>query len=119
MPTFGEIVKHRREELQLTQQELAEKLGYSSSTTISRIENGSRDGPQKQVAKIAQALDMDPASLITLQIESVPKQESIEEAKMRRLYAYYKALTEVQQKSIIEQMEYMDWKNKEEEGGGK
>lgn len=68
MPTFGEIIRQRRKELGWTQDDLAKKLGYKSRTTISRIEDGSRDVPQKQTAKIAKALMMDPVDFITLQM---------------------------------------------------
>jgi len=36
---FGEIIKHRRKELKLTQENLAEKVGKKRSY-ISRVENG-------------------------------------------------------------------------------
>lgn len=38
MMTIGERIKQRREELGLTQIELANMIGYSSKTTIAKIE---------------------------------------------------------------------------------
>lgn len=128
MPTFGEIIRNRRKELDLTQAELAAKLGYRSSTTISRIEDGSRDVPQRQVLRIARALEMDPADLITLQREAASftiifddGTEVLVEAgtkgtadSLQRIMSYYKALTEDQRKSIEDQMQYMNWKNAQE-----
>ncbi len=90
MPTFGEIIRNRRKELDITQEELAAMLGYTSSTTISRIESGSRDVPQKQIVKIARALRLDPATLITMQMpeetdEDRLIQEYIRDTNIRRL----------------------------------
>src|SRR5262245_48642083 len=57
---FGQFVKRRRKELDLTQQALAEELGYSADT-IKKIEAGTLR-PSRQLAELlAQALDVPPA----------------------------------------------------------
>ena len=43
MPEIGKRIKARREELGMTQEELAARLGYKSKTTIAKIENGTND----------------------------------------------------------------------------
>jgi transcriptional regulator with XRE-family HTH domain len=50
-------VKKRREELGLSQEELAKRMGYSSRTSINKIENG-RPCSQKIIARLANALDV-------------------------------------------------------------
>lgn len=48
-------VKMRREELGLSQEQLALRMGYSSRTSINKIENG-RPCSQKIIARLADAL---------------------------------------------------------------
>ena len=49
-------IKARREELGLTQAQLAEKIGYADKTMISKIEKGSVDLSQSKISTIAEAL---------------------------------------------------------------
>lgn len=42
-------IKKRREELRMTQGELAAKTGYADKTMISKIENGNVDLPQSKI----------------------------------------------------------------------
>ena len=60
MATIGERVKARRNELKMSQQELALLLGYKSSTSIARIESNERNLPQNKIEKIAEALHTTP-----------------------------------------------------------
>lgn len=53
--TLAEKVKKRREYLGLTQDDLAKRMGYSSRSSINKIENG-RNVSQKIIAKLADAL---------------------------------------------------------------
>ena len=48
-------VRHRREELGLSQEDLALRMGYSSRTSVNKIENG-RPCSQKIIARLAEAL---------------------------------------------------------------
>lgn len=48
-------VRQRREELGLSQEDLALRMGYSSRTSINKIENG-RPCSQKIIARLAEAL---------------------------------------------------------------
>lgn len=49
-------VKQQRERLGLSQEELGRRMGYSSRTSINKIENG-RPCSQKIIARLADALD--------------------------------------------------------------
>ncbi len=64
MSTFGERVKARREEIGLTQAELAGKLGYKSRASINKIEQSKRNMKQSQIATLAKALDTTPGYLM-------------------------------------------------------
>lgn len=57
MIAMGQRVKARREELGLTQEDLAKKLGYSHKTSISRIESGTNEIPQSKMTAFADALN--------------------------------------------------------------
>ena len=57
-------IKARREELGLTQAQLAEKIGYADKTMISKIEKGSVDLSQSKISTIAEALKTTPARLM-------------------------------------------------------
>lgn len=57
MPEIGKRIKSRREELGITQEELASRLGYKSKTTIAKIESGVNDIVQSKVVSFADALD--------------------------------------------------------------
>lgn len=48
-------VRQRREALGMSQEELAQRMGYSSRTSINKIENG-RPCSQKIIARLAEAL---------------------------------------------------------------
>ena len=56
---IGNKIKERRNELKLSQRDLAKKMGYAHHSTIARIENGSVDIPQSKIAKFAEVLDTD------------------------------------------------------------
>lgn len=57
-------IKKRREELRMTQGELAAKTGYADKTMISKIENGNVDLPQSKIYLFAQALGTTPRRLM-------------------------------------------------------
>lgn len=54
--TLGERVKLKREELGLSQEELAEKMKYKSKTSIHKIEQGITDLPLSKVSELAKVL---------------------------------------------------------------
>lgn len=68
--TTGERIRQRRLELGMTQKELAEKLGYSTKTTVAAIEAGRNELRQAKIQAIAEVLDCDPLWLIGLSNEA-------------------------------------------------
>lgn len=85
--TIGERIKKRREELGLSQETLAERLGYKSKSSINKIELNQRDLPQSKIKMIADALGVTPDYIMGWDEESsviadynyyeVPRFESI------------------------------------------
>lgn len=61
---IGERIKKRREALGMTQEELAFAVGYSSRTTIAKIEKGINDVPQSKVVDLAKILRTTPSYLL-------------------------------------------------------
>lgn len=59
-----ENIKRRREELGISQEELAHKMGYNSRSSIAKIEKGINDIPQSKIKAFAEALNTTPAYLM-------------------------------------------------------
>lgn len=57
-------IKNRRKELNMTQTELALKIGYADKSSIARIEKGEIDLPLSKVKEFAAALEIDTNDLL-------------------------------------------------------
>lgn len=64
MSNMGIRIKLLREKYGMTQDELAQKLGYSSRSSINKIEIGRSDLPQSKIPIAAKILNTDPAYLL-------------------------------------------------------
>ena len=62
--TIGERIKARRDELGMSQEELAHKIGYKSKTSINKIELGIQELRQSKIKQIADALQTTPAYIM-------------------------------------------------------
>lgn len=62
--TLGDRIRARREELQLSQEELAMRLGYKSRSTIAKIESGENDLTQSKIVAFAEALSTSVRALL-------------------------------------------------------
>ena len=78
MLELHENIRARRIALNMTQQELAKKLGYKSTSTIAKIESGENDIPQAKIAAFASALDTTPAELMGLKIITIGPDEPVD-----------------------------------------
>lgn len=63
--SVGANIKKRRFELRMTQQELAEAMGYKTRSTIAKIEAEENDVSQKKLRKFAAVLDTTVEELVT------------------------------------------------------
>ena len=67
-------IKARREELNISQDELAQRLGYNSRSSINKIEKGLNDIPQAKIPDFAKALNTTTEYLMGLS-EFTPRDE--------------------------------------------
>ena len=64
MTTIGDRIKARRLELDMSQDELANLVGYKSRSSINKIESDGRLLPQRKIMEIAKALGTTPAYIM-------------------------------------------------------
>ena len=62
--TTGQIIKMLREERGMTQETLAELMGYSHKSSINKIEMGKADLPQSKLIEFARILGVTPCELL-------------------------------------------------------
>jgi repressor LexA len=81
--TFGERVKARREELNMTQEDLAKKVGFKSRASINKIELDKRNMKQSQIVELAKALETTPGYLMGWHEDTdhIPKNLSVPSAR--------------------------------------
>ena len=63
--SIGSNIRKRRYELKMSQQELADAMGYKTRSTIAKIESGENDISQKKLQKMAEVLDTTVQALLT------------------------------------------------------
>lgn len=89
---LGDKVKKHRVELGITQDELAQKLGYSDKSSISRIENTSRL-PLNKVKLLADVLNVTTSYLMECESElNIDNKQSIDN-KTNNIHADYSHTT--------------------------
>lgn len=83
-------IRTRREELGLSQEELAARMGYKSKSSINKIEMGVNDIPQSKVLAFAKALDTTTAYLMGVdedkERDSANQKSSISDAEIRAAF---------------------------------
>ncbi len=62
--TVSERIKQRRIALEMTQDELAQRLGYTSRSSINKIEKNAQNLPQSKIDAIAKILKVTPSYLM-------------------------------------------------------
>lgn len=75
MEQLYQNIKMKREELGMSQEELAKKLNYKSRSSINKIELGVNDLPQSKIAEFAIALDTTVAELMGWENGQVAKKQ--------------------------------------------
>lgn len=84
--TIGERIKKKREELKLSQEQLAEIMGYKSKTSIHKAEQGITDLPQSKIIEFARALKTTPSYLMGWE-EKIEKSNAVILDKSQFIYA--------------------------------
>lgn len=72
--TIGQRIKQRREEIKMSQEELAHKIGYKSRSSINKIELDIQQLTQRKIKAIADALDTTANYILGID-EEVQRQE--------------------------------------------
>lgn len=85
MSGVGERIYKLRKELGITQEELAQKLGYKSKSSINKIEMGKSEVPQKKIGEFANALDTTPGYILGLADEESAKMNAVLSAAIKEL----------------------------------
>ena len=88
---IGKRIKDRREAMNLSQEELRKKVGYSNRSMIARIERGDINLTSSKIGMIAKALDTTPAYIMGWD------NEDDDNTLAARLLYRYRALDELDQ----------------------
>lgn len=83
--TIGQRIKARREQLNMSQDELAKKCGYSSRSTINKIELDQRNLPQPKIVAMANALDVNIGYLLGIADVEKPAETSELSEKQKKV----------------------------------
>lgn len=107
MAAIGERIKTRREELGMTQDELAKKLGYKSRSTVNKIEMGINDINQSKIVAFAKALNTTTAYLMGWGDFTEDEQKAAEIAaevtlskELQEIIAAYRKLSDADKKTV-------------------
>ena len=90
---FGKLLRRKRRELNLTQQELAEKADLDP-TYVSSIERGERNVSLANIVAIAHALNISPNELIPSTLPDPKKQTRLELGKRLKKIRERKKMTQ-------------------------
>lgn len=83
---IGDRIKRKREELGISQDELAKRLGYKSRSSINKIELGLQNLNQSKIKAIADALQTTPAFIMGWETEEAPPQSGSEISKISEIF---------------------------------
>lgn len=92
----GKLVRTKRKEKHLTQDELAKLVGYTCNDSISKIERGMIDVPANKISALCKALEIPPADLF---INFLPQKETKE-----TLYSDYAVIMNILETADAETM---------------
>ena len=81
---IGERIRQRRDELGMTQDELARAAGYKSRSSINKIEVDGRGLPQSKIVDIARALKTTPSYLMGWEDEEAASLTAMQEETMEK-----------------------------------
>lgn len=108
MADIGARIRSKREQIGLTQEELAKALGYKNKSTIAKIENGTNDIVQSKVVEFANVLHTTVAYLMGWEDDKLDfvlsneekeliieyrKADSVSREAVQRLLLYYSKIS--------------------------
>ena len=88
--TTGEIIKKLRIDLGLSQQDLADKVGYKTRSSINKIEQNQNGIKQSKIMAFAKALNVSPDTLFDISDNSPIESniQSLDQSKVYRIPVY-------------------------------
>lgn len=110
---IGKRIKKRRIELNLTQEELAKRMGYKSKAAICKVEGGEDNITSDRIVKFAEALETTPAYLMgwedddleVVDLSNVPDASAEEIQKAMEFYERFNALSPEKQAALLTLLE--------------
>ncbi len=102
--TVGERIKQKRIEMNLSQDELAKKVGYKSRSSIQKIESA-RNLPITKVAKMALALECSPGYLMGWEDEQIENSPHFVSDKDN---AFQERLESYNQNQVLKALDFID-----------
>lgn len=78
----GQAIRRRREELNMTQAELAEAVGYKSRASINKIELGEAGASPQKLRRILEALQLSVGDLININISAEETEQGREAGEL-------------------------------------
>lgn len=104
MSTIGKNISRIRRDLGMTQEELANRMGYKSKSTINKIELGVNDIPQSKIVQFAEVLGTTPADLMGWKEEeknNSPTEADLSEGE-KMLLELFRRVPEDQQTLVLQ-----------------
>ena len=102
--SIGKRIKVRRQELKMSQRDLAAKLGYSDHTTLTRIEANKIDLPQSRIKQLSSILNVSIGYLMGWEEEpedaGALAANVLKDPQLRRLVEKYRILSQ-EDKNIL------------------
>lgn len=99
-----ENIRKRRIELNMTQEELAKKTGYSGKSVIAKIEKGKVDLTQTKILAFAEALRVAPGDLMGWDGIEVVELDASETADLIKKYSLLSAANKKAVSSLIDNL---------------
>lgn len=103
---IGKRIKARREQLNMTQEELAKKLGYKSKSSINKIELDKTDISRSKLIQFANVLDVEP----TYFIESI-EHPIVTDDRVRIFTEKFARLDRAQQDNVLQYIDFLSSNN--------
>ena len=101
--TMHERIKLLREEQRISRAELARLVGYTSRSSINKVEAGLVDLPQSKIAAFAKALNTTPRYLMGWEEQPAP-QDGLSPAK-QKLISRVQQMTDAQAEAFLRAMD--------------
>ncbi len=114
MGKLGKNIRKYREQLGLSQENLATRIGYKSRSSINKIELGENDIPQSKILAFAKALHTTPACLMGWGDEEQLTTRTDDELENEAIRCFV-SLSESQKLEALRYLQYLSGSKKRNE----